>query len=353
MALYKRDDSDVWWIDFRAPGGKRVRQTTGTTDKEKAQEYHDTVKAESWRVKKMGEKVKRTFDEAALRMLDESTHLSSCANIEIHIRHWTKIFSGRLLDSITRDEVLDGLPKFSQRTKSTTPLGIKTKNAYLGTMRHLFNLALEWEWIKSAPILKETRLANKRVRWITREEAQRLLAAISTEWLRDVAALGFATGLRRANLLGLEWSQVDLVKRQAWIHPDQAKARKAIGVPLSNDAVTIIRRWIGKHPTHVFCLRGRPVPTIASKQWNTQVRRAGLENFRFHDVRHTWASWHVQAGTPLTVLMSLGGWTKYEHVLRYAHLDTRALAEHANAVSMWAEPERLGHDLDTVADLAA
>ncbi|WP_416365467.1 tyrosine-type recombinase/integrase [Paraburkholderia terrae] len=336
-------------MDIRTPGGQRIRQSTGTTDKEQAQEYHDTVKAQGWLVKKMGEKQKRSFDEAALRMLDESTHLSSLTNIEIHLRHWTKVFSGRMLDTITRDEILEGLPKFSQRNrKAVTPLGFKTKNAYLGTMRHLFNLALEWEWIKSAPVLRETKLSNKRVRWITREEAQRLLAAISTEWLRDVAALGFATGLRRANLLGLEWSQVDLVKRQAWIHPDQAKARKAIGVPLSDDAIKMIRRWIGRHPTHVFCLRGKVIPRICSLQWNRQVKRAGLESFRFHDIRHTWASWHVQAGTPLTVLMSLGGWTKYEHVLRYAHLDTRALAEHANAVSLWIEPEKLGHGLGTV-----
>ncbi|MCA8295255.1 tyrosine-type recombinase/integrase [Burkholderia sp. AU30198] len=61
-----------------------------------------------------------------------------------------------------------------------------------------------------------------------------------------------------------------------------------------------------------------------------------MENFRFHDVRHTWASWHVRAGTPLNRLMELGGSSKYEMVLRYAHLAPDHLAAHAAAVTIWA-----------------
>jgi integrase len=162
------------------------------------------------------------------------------------------------------------------------------------------------------------------------------MSAIRTDWLRDVAILGFATGLRRANLLNLEWSQVDLVNRRAWIYPDQAKARKPIGVPLNDDAVATIRRWIGKHQTHVFLRNGKPIEGWCSAQWDRQCARARIDNFRFHDVRHTWASWHVQAGTPLNRLMELGGWTKHEHVLRYAHLAPDHLAEHAKVVTIWA-----------------
>ena len=115
------------------------------------------------------------------------------------------------------------------------------------------------------------------------------------------------TGLRRANVVGLEWSQVDLVRRTAWIHPDQAKARKAIAVPLSGAAVIVIREQLGKHQTHVFSYRGHPVTQVNTKAWKAGLGRAGIENFRWHDLRHTWASWHVQAGTPLYVLQELGG----------------------------------------------
>jgi hypothetical protein len=59
-------------------------------------------------------------------------------------------------------------------------------------------------------------------------------------------------------------------------------------------------------------------------------RRAGLDDLRFHDLRHTWASWHVQAGTPLPVLQQLGGWASYQMVLRYAHLGRDHIAAYAD-----------------------
>lgn len=340
MGIRKRKGSDAWYIDLRTPGGARIRQTTGTTSRKEAQEYHDKLKYDLWRAAKLGEKPRRTFDEAALRFLQESGHLPDAASRKAHLRHFRQYFGGRPLDSLTRDEIFAALPEWNQRCREKRALSRATKNRYLATMRNLLNSAVAtWEWLERAPKLGELTAPNRRIRWITREEAQRLVAAISTEWMRDVAILGFATGLRRANLLGLEWSQIDLVKRRAWIHPDQAKARKPIGVPLNDEAVEVIRRWLGKHRTYVFVRRGKPVRHWCSEQWNRQCARAGIGNFRFHDVRHTWASWHVQAGTPLPRLMELGGWSKYEHVLRYAHLAPDHLAEHAQAVTIWAQQE--------------
>src|SRR5688572_32247568 len=89
----------------------------------------------------------------------------------------------------------------------------------------------------------------------TRDEAQKLLAALP-EHLADMAAFSLATGLRRANVTELQWTQVDLVRRIGWVHPDQAKGRRAIAVPLNAEAVVIIRKRLGKHPTHVFSFRG-------------------------------------------------------------------------------------------------
>ena len=65
--------------------------------------------------------------------------------------------------------------------------------------------------------------------------------------------------------------------------------------------------------------------------------RAGIQDFRWHDLRHTWASWHVQSGTPLPVLQQLGGWQSYEMVLRYAHLAPEHLAEYADRLSVTAQ----------------
>jgi len=160
-------------------------------------------------------------------------------------------------------------------------------------------------------------------------EAQRLLAALPTH-LADMAAFSLATGLRRANVTGLQWSQVDLVRRVAWVHPDQAKARKAIAVPLNGEAALLLRKNLEKHPTHVFSFRGKPVIQVSTKAWYAALGRAGIENFRWHDLRHTWASWHVQQGTPLFALQELGGWESSEMVRRYAHLAAEHLAPYAD-----------------------
>ncbi|TDV17314.1 tyrosine-type recombinase/integrase [Paraburkholderia caballeronis] len=341
MSIRKRKGSDIWHLDIRTPDGERIRQTTGTSNRKEAQEYHDKLKHELWRVAKMGDRPGRTWDEAGERMLKESEHLADHRNRMIHILHFHKVFAGRLLASITRDEIYGALPEIDQRCKQPRPVSRATKNKYLSTIRILLKLAHKWEWIDRAPSLEDLKVSNRRIRWITKDEARRLISVIRSDWMRDVAILGFATGLRRANLLTLEWSQVDLVNRRAWIHPDQAKARKPIGVPLNDDAVEAIRRWIGCHERFVFIRNGNPIPADGwnSSQWDRQCALAGIENFRFHDVRHTWASWHVQAGTPLNRLMELGGWAKYEHVLRYAHLAPDHLAEHANAVTIWAQSD--------------
>lgn len=135
------------------------------------------------------------------------------------------------------------------------------------------------------------------------------------------------TGLRRRNVTHLEWGQIDLERRLAWIHPDQAKAEKAIGVPLSREAVLILRQQWEQHAVWVFPYNGKPITQTATKTWRAAVKAAGLpEGFRWHDLRHTWASWHAQDGTPLHVLQELGGWASAEMVQRYAHLSTQHLA---------------------------
>jgi integrase len=110
------------------------------------------------------------------------------------------------------------------------------------------------------------------------------------------------------------------------VHPDQTKVRKAIPVPLNAGAVVIIRRQTGKHPTRVFSYQGRPIRQVSTKAWSAALKRAGITDFRWHDLRHTWASWHVQNGTPLHALQELGGWGSSEMVRRYAHFSAEHLA---------------------------
>jgi integrase len=173
---------------------------------------------------------------------------------------------------------------------------------------------------------------KRRIRWLTTGQAERLLEHLP-EHLKAVARFSLATGLRKRNVVELEWSQVDLQRRIAWVHPDQAKARKAIAVPLNAEAIVVLRDQAGKHVCRVFTYSGLPVRQVNTKAWRKALERAGIEDFRWHDLRHTWASWHVQAGTPLHVLQELGGWESVEMVRKYARLAADHLTEYADRLS--------------------
>ena len=120
-----------------------------------------------------------------------------------------------------------------------------------------------------------------------------------------------------------------MARKAAWIHPDQAKARRAITVPLNADPMQVLKGQQGQHDQYVFTYKDHPIWQVNTKAWQKAVRGAGLTGFRWHDLRHTWASWHVQAGTPLYVLQEMGSWASVEMVRRYAHLSAEYLAEHA------------------------
>lgn len=136
--------------------------------------------------------------------------------------------------------------------------------------------------------------------------------------------------LRQANVTHLRWDQLDMRRRIAWIHADQAKGRSAIAVPLPPAALAVLRKQLGNHEEWVFPSRGGPILQPANTAWVDALEKSKLQNFRWHDLRHTWASWHVQNGTPLPVLMELGGWKDLKMVLRYAHLAQTHVAKYAS-----------------------
>ena len=149
------------------------------------------------------------------------------------------------------------------------------------------------------------------------------------EHLKAMAGFALATGLRESNVTQLQWEQIDMQRRCAWIHPEQAKAGKAIAVPLNTEALEVIRQQIGKNMTYVFTYKGERVTKANNHAWRKALLRAGVADFRWHDLRHTWASRHIQNGTPLLILKELGGWSDLSMVLRYAHLSSKHLEDYA------------------------
>jgi integrase len=283
------------------------------------------LKVELWRIARLGEKPRRTWNEAVVRWLKEQSQKATIDTDKTHFRWLDQHLEGKALDAITRN-VIDRITD----AKLAEGVSNATVNRVLEIVRAVLRKCVnEWEWLDRAPKFRMLKEPTRRIRFLTRDEAQRLLAALP-EHLADMAAFSLATGLRRANVTGLQWSQVDLVRRIAWVHPDQAKARKAIAVPLNAEAVVLVRKRLGKHPTHVFSFRGEPITQVSTKAWYAALEKAEIEDFRWHDLRHTWASWHVQQGTPLFALQELGGWETSEMVRRYAHLAAEHLAPYAD-----------------------
>jgi integrase len=326
MSLYRR--KKTWWIRFTTPTGKRIRRSTGTADKRQAQELEAKLKAAYWRTQRLKEKPRVRWDAAAARWLKEKSHKATIEGDRSHLRWLEPYLAGRYLDEITRDLI-------DQITDIRLQDGVAnaTVNRLLATLRGVLRKAeREWGWLERAPAIRMMPQPRLRIRSLTRKEADRLIAALP-EHLEEMVRFSLATGLRKGNVTGLEWSQVDLKRRCAWIHPDQAKARRAIGVPLNSDAMLVLRRQLGKHPRYAFTYRGRRITQVNTKAWKAALKRAGIGDFRWHDLRHTWASWHAQAGTPQNVLQELGGWETGEMVRRYAHFNVEHLADYAEKLS--------------------
>lgn len=312
MSLYKDRKSGHWYVSISVPGQPRIRRSTGTADRAQAQRIHDQWKAQAWQRRHTG----HTWQDAAVLWL---THGSRSATDRYRIRIITERLGNPPLAEITTEHLTRALAHVRSAG---------TWNRYRTLVLAILNLAHAHGWIETTPRLPSRKTPPCRTRWLTREEWQRLLAELPPH-LVPPARFAIATGLRRANLLDLRWDQIDLARRVMWIHPDKAKARKAIGIPLSDTAMQVLREQRGQHPTHVFHYKGRPMKEIG-EAFNRAVRRAGLSDVNWHTLRHTWASWHIMAGTPIEVLQKLGGWNSLQMVLRYAHLAPEYLAAWAN-----------------------
>src|SRR3990167_4991177 len=314
MALYKRNT--VWWISF-THNGQRIQRSTGTSNKIAAQEYHDRLKAELWAIEKLENKAIYSWKDAVLRWLSENGHKRSLEKDKMHLRWLDRHLRNHQLHEITRDTI-DHIANM----REASGVSPATVNRMLEVMRAIMRKAhTEWEWLDKVPVFRMRHEKNQRIRWLTIEEAGRLLKELPSH-LRDMAVFSLVTGLRASNVKGLQWQDIDLNKGHAWIHPDQAKANKAIPVPLNDNALTILKNRMGIHPEYVFTYKGNPIQQCNTKAWKKALERANIEFFRWHDLRHTWASWHVQNGTSLQELQQLGGWSSFDMVLRYAHISS-------------------------------
>ena len=174
---------------------------------------------------------------------------------------------------------------------------------------------------------------NGRVRWITADEAERLIEA-GAKHLRPLLTFLFGTGARVSEALYLDWRQVDLSRAQ--VSFSKTKNGEARGVPLHERVVAALANL--DHRAGAVFRRPDGKPYVPKDDGGGQIktafngacRRAKIEDFSPHDCRHTWATWHYAANRDLLALKALGGWKSERMVFRYAHVNT---GEHAHTIN--------------------
>lgn len=317
MSLYQRPDSDVWWVNIAVPGHPRLRRSTGTSDRFEAQRIHDEIKAGLWSVPKV--KNRQRWGDAVLAW----TAVEDRSESELlSLRKLGTKFGDPWLDQITGGMVESALA-FCQTAG--------TYMRYRTMIMAILNLAVKRGWLKEVPDVPVRRDKKKKTRiWITPDQWERLYAALPAH-LKAPAVLALNTGLRQANVFGLRWRDVDLERRLITVHAEDTKNDDDLAVPLNDAAVATLQAQAGVHPEFVFAFRGKPILKPKTGFSNACVA-AGVPDFTWHGFRHTWATWHVQNGTPLGVLQKLGGWADLRMVMNYAKFSADFVAEFVNNV---------------------
>lgn len=312
ITLVLRPESRHWHADI-AHGGRRARVSLGTTDRRQA---------ETLAIQEAG-KYRTAASEAGTygfyRALTDWLAFAPRSDREKSmLARLQELYPNRPASEVTNGNLHAALASLSPGYAN------RIINIARAALRH----AAEHDKLPAAPIFKKRPEGPKRQRFLRPEEWIALKAELPPYLLAPVL-FSLETGLRRENVLNLMWRNVQLDRATAWVDAIRAKARVSIPVPLSPAAVDLLRAEEGKHEVFVFTREPSPkkrpgeyVPIgDPKKAWWAALERAGLEDFRWHDQRHTWASYHVMKGTDTKVLKELGGWASLEMVERYTHLE--------------------------------
>lgn len=323
-----------WIVDYLDPTGRRRRKFFPLKKDAEAYlgkvvstiregRYHDVfdVKRET----------QVTFNELADRYVENYRGQKCFSRLKYYlVEEYRAAFGSRRLSEIS---YLD-LETYRNRRKATPTRAGKartdaTVNRELSTLRHMLNKAVEWGMLEVNPFSKGSKLMlkenNHRLRFLTDTEIEALLKACSPH-LRPVVEVALLTGMRRGELLGLKWEQV----RNGFIYLTETKGGKARQIPVNDRLAQIfreLRRENQLRSPYVFCdSQGRRFYEV-KRSFASACRRAGLEDFRFHDLRHTFASHLVMRGVSLKAVQELLGHADIKMTMRYAHLSQAHLKE--------------------------
>ncbi len=324
MALKQRGKNKVWWIDITC-NGKRIRISTETTNNRLAGKIHAKVLTQivegKWFERLPGEE--KTFDEMMDRYMNGHSAINNAPSTHKRAKSTVKHLKRYLGDLIVSDIRPRNISSYKEarRKEGASP---KTVNNELILMGHAFNLAMkEWEWVNSNPVsrVSKERVNNKRERWLTYKEEARLLNA-SSEWLQEIIVFALHTGLRRGEILKLRWPLVDLSRRTITILEQKNKCVDTL--PLNETVMELLRAKNKvksiKSDFVFFSKAGTGLDgDNLHRAFSETRKKARLEDFRFHDLRHTFATRLVQSGVDIYKVQRLMRHKSPQMTQRYAH----------------------------------
>jgi integrase len=319
--LYKR--GHIWWIRYAGPDGKiRFESSKSSTSKD-AQALLIQRKKEvmEGQVPHIVKQLPRySFTELATYYASWAERQRAFYTSKKFLIPQLQAFFGACqLRSMTTRLVEEYQTKLLTQRKSPA-----TINRHLATLKHMFTKAVEWEMVDQETMERVRRVKllpenNRRLRYLSVEECHTLLDACSP-YLRAIVTTALNTGMRKEEILSLQWAQhVDLT--HGFILLDKTKSGERREIPINDTVRQTLQSLVRRIDTpYVFAgTRGERFLDV-KKGFAAACRRAGIKDFTFHDLRHTFASHLVMAGVDLTTVKELLGHKSLSMTLRYAHL---------------------------------
>lgn len=278
---------------------------------------------------KTTEAKRHTLAELIDRYLSERKARNTIVPKEIkaHLIWWKNAIGPYTLSDITKSLVIEQRAKLLSEPRSNSTLRSNaTANRYMATLSHAFSIAVnEWEWLHDHPLRKVAKLPEPRgrVRFLSDTERQTLLTCCKrNESLYLLVVLALSTGARHGELINLRWRDVDFQRRVITLHHTKNKERRLL--PMAHHALELMEGF-GKVRNFasdlVFPSPGNPKKTWSSRPtWEVAVKAAKLADFRFHDLRHSAASYLAMNGATLVEIAEVLGHKTLSMVKRYSHL---------------------------------
>jgi len=262
---------------------------------------------------------------------------------EMQLNWWKEKIGAYMLSDITPallSEFRDKLQKepsiriLKDGTKIKKPRSNATINRYIASLSIVLSIgSREWEWLEENPLFKVTKKteARGRIRFLSDDERNKLLEVCeqaSNPFIYLLVVIALSTGARFSEILNLKWENVDLKRKMFYFMDTKNSENRA--VPISLKAYELIKKHskIRKiNSTYVFARPDGQKPTDLRFQWDEAVKKAELKNFRFHDLRHTAASYLAMNGATLVEISEILGHKTMQMVKRYSHLTQKHTAE--------------------------